>query len=263
MRVFVVSLPRAAVRREHMRQELGKHNIKFSFFDALNGEQAKKCISDSSLSYLPEIFSPGELGCALSHISLWQQLVRSQDEVMVILEDDVFLGRDAARFLQNDDWIPRPIFNQLVKLEKFQNEILIGKAKRQVGGRWLHPLLGDHWGTGGYLIGRSAAQKMLAYLAGHTLSRQIDHFMYDTYRQLEPKTVWQLNPAICIQEVVHQQKNGLGSGLDAEREERKVKEVLAKPEMKNFWQKQGRIFKTSYWRYKFKKAIFLKKISFI
>ena len=263
MKVFVISLSHAKARREHMSQELAKQDINFCFFDAISGYSAQEKINELGLSYLPSALSPGELGCAMSHISLWLKLIESQDEAMVVLEDDIFLGKDAAFFIKDCDWVVRPVADQLVKLEKYQDKILIGRANTQIKGRSLHPLLGDHWGTAGYLIGRGVALKMLAFLADHPLRQPIDHFMFDTYRQVYPRAVWQLNPAICIQEVVHQQKNGLGSDLAIEREARQATEILIDREVKSFWMKQARLFTIDYWRYKLKKVFFLREIKFM
>ena len=263
MKIFVISLPQAKIRRTHIHQELGGRSINFEFFDAITGEMAEKKIKESGLSYLPNALSPGELGCAMSHISLWLELAKSQDEAIIVLEDDVFLGENADFFMADCDWVVQPASNQLVKLEKYQDEILMGRVNKRIKGRSLHLLLSDHWGTAGYLIGRDVAVKMLAFLADHPLCQPIDHFMFDTYRQLEPKTVWQLNPAICIQEVVGQQKKGLGSDLAIERGARQSKEILIIREFKSFWQKQERLFRLDYWRYKLKKLFFLKKIKFI
>ena len=96
MKVFVISLSHAKARREHMSQELKEQDINFCFFDAINGYSAQEKINELGLSYLPSALSPGELGCAMSHISLWLKLIESQDEAMVVLEDDIF--RKGCRF---------------------------------------------------------------------------------------------------------------------------------------------------------------------
>lgn len=261
--VFVISLPAAYDRRAHMQQELSKQGISFSFFDALNGEQAQRFLSHSNLYIEKNALTLGEIGCASSHIALWQRLVKSPAETMVVLEDDIFLGQDARDFLLAVDWLPYPASAQLVKLEKYQDAVFLSRAKKSVNGRGLHLLMSDHWGTAGYVIGREVAQQMLNCLAAQPLARPIDHFMFDTYREMFPQAVWQLNPAICIQDIVHQKKIGLGSDLAAAREQRQaVVKKAAMDDRINFWVKQARLLRPSYWQMKIRKIYQLKKITF-
>jgi GR25 family glycosyltransferase involved in LPS biosynthesis len=44
-----------------------------------------------------KILTPGEVGCALSHIQLWRQLAESNDETMLILEDDCTFAHSKGR----------------------------------------------------------------------------------------------------------------------------------------------------------------------
>ena len=257
--VFVVSMPGATQRRAHMQAELGKQGIGFTFFDALNGEQAQQALNAWGLAVAPGALSPGELGCAFSHISLWRQLLESSAQSMVVLEDDVFLGQGAARFLQGSDWLPDPASQQLIKIEKYQDAVLLGQPQgAALDGRRLHPLKSDHWGTAGYVLGREAARQLLALLAQQSLNQAIDHFMFDRYRQTAPQSVWQLNPAICIQEVVHAEKMGLGSDLAFARAQRMAAAKLPISRAA----RHLRLLSGAYWRAKFNKWRFRTELDY-
>jgi glycosyl transferase family 25 len=258
--VFVVSMPTALERRVHMQQELGQHGIAFTFFDALNGQQAEQALRDYGLRAEAGALSPGELGCALSHITLWLRLLASPAQVMTVLEDDVFLGRDAQIFLCRSDWLPTPPAQHLVKIEKYQEAVLLGPAGAQIKGRSLHPLRSDHWGTVAYVLGRTAAQELLDALARAPLNQAIDHFMFEHFRELAPQSVWQLNPAVCIQEVIHGGEGMLGSSLVEEREARQEKEQSSKI---SFLEKQRRLFRFSYWKIKYEKLRYISTINFV
>ena len=248
--VFVVSMPGATQRRAHMQAELGKQGIDFTFFDALNGEQAQQALVKWGLQVAPGALSLGELGCALSHISLWRHLVASTASSMVVLEDDIFLGQGARRFLEAIDWLPHPASQQLIKIEKYQNAVLLGQAQgAALDGRRLHQLKSDHWGTAGYVLGREVAHQLLALLLQQRLSQAIDHFMFDLYRQAVPQSVWQLNPAICIQEVVHTKKTGLGSDLEFARAQRIAAAQLPISRAAHYL----RLLRGAYWQAKFNK----------
>jgi hypothetical protein len=80
-------------------------------FEAINGSKAqdtddiqKEWDSTTNAKYSPKetpcirTMTPGEIGCALSHIALWRKLVASDDAHWLILEDDCsfvnYRGRD-------------------------------------------------------------------------------------------------------------------------------------------------------------------------
>lgn len=94
--VFVISLSRSAERREMACKQMKHLGIKFSFFDAIDGRNLTE--GDVELVDMVEAkafsgheLSPGEIGCALSHIKLYEMMVAKGIERCVILEDDAYL----------------------------------------------------------------------------------------------------------------------------------------------------------------------------
>ena len=241
--VYVISMPSAALRREHMRKELGAHGIAFHFFDALHGEQTLRALEQSGLSTVPNALTLGELGCLMSHVRLWQQLVQSDEETMTILEDDVFLGHDAAYWLTHADWIPSPLTHQLIKLEKHEVKVTQSRSSIAVHDRKLRLLRQKHFATGGYRIGRHAAAEVLALIKSAPIDQAVDHLLFCDYRLHRPQAVWQLNPAICVQEkCVPTAALQLGNHLEAERLAAHLKK--AKP---SHLARNMRFLNPSYW----------------
>lgn len=230
---FVVSMLSAEDRRAHIRQEFGKQCIPFAFFDALNGEQAQALALQMGLGIAPGALSAGELGCLMSHVCLWQQLVDSAQATMTIAEDDIFLGRDAKAFFTQRDWIPAPAAQKVVKLEKHQDPVALGWRSWPAHRRQLRLLCQDHWGTAAYVIGRDAAAQLLAQLRSAPIARPVDHLLFDDFRQAAPRQVLQLAPAVAIQEKVLQEKQMLGSDLETARTQRLAKRE--KPSLKRIW----------------------------
>ncbi|MGL6336111.1 glycosyltransferase family 25 protein [Aeromonas jandaei] len=94
--VFVISLSRSAERREMACKQMKHLGIEFSFFDAIDGRNLTE--GDVGLVDMVEAkafsgheLSPGEIGCALSHIKLYEMMVANGIERCVILEDDAYL----------------------------------------------------------------------------------------------------------------------------------------------------------------------------
>lgn len=102
---------------------------------------------------------PGERGCYLSHLRAWQELLASEAQALVVLEDDVVLKPQLRQVLESlaqapQDW-------DLVKL--------IGRGREKVGRRTVLPggvALVDYRRvpslTAGYVLSRSGAAKLVA-----------------------------------------------------------------------------------------------------
>ena len=93
MKIFVISLPDAAERRERASRQLGELGLDFEFFDAMRGEQVladeyfEHCDEEEWLLNTGHEMSLGEVGCFASHRSMWQKCV-DLGEPLMIMEDD-------------------------------------------------------------------------------------------------------------------------------------------------------------------------------
>ena len=79
----VISLKDRPERRKHTAEIL-KNKIDFVFFDAIRP-------SDSDMK--GQTLSRGKLGCALSHRTLWKEIVEN-NRPMLILEDDIVINEN-------------------------------------------------------------------------------------------------------------------------------------------------------------------------
>jgi glycosyl transferase family 25 len=93
LKIFVISLPDAAERRERATRQLEELGLAFEFFDAMRGEQVieegyfEHCDEEEWLLNTGRPMSPGEVGCFASHCSMWQKCVELGEPLM-IMEDD-------------------------------------------------------------------------------------------------------------------------------------------------------------------------------
>ena len=114
---YVISLTRETKRRKHIEQEFDRQNILFSFFDAVTPDRiedvAKKFNIILDRSSEAKLWD-GEIGCALSHISLWNLAVEKNLDYINIFEDDIYLGENAKELLEVD-YLPDDI--DVLKLE--------------------------------------------------------------------------------------------------------------------------------------------------
>ena len=95
MQAYVLSLTRLENRREHMKEQLAKFDIKANWIDAVDREEFRGFPDDynSALSHewLGRDMGLGEIACLMSHLKAYQALIQSGDDWAIILEDDIVL----------------------------------------------------------------------------------------------------------------------------------------------------------------------------
>ena len=252
MKNIVISLKTATVRREHIVQEFGKQNVGFEFFDALTPDLARPLAEKMQLNIQDEFLSPGELACFMSHVSIWQKMVDEHIPHLAIFEDDVYLGKNADYFLQEEAWL-QPDWH-IVKLEAFSRKILhelkgvdLGKQRR------LFKLKGRHVGAAGYILSLNAAQYLMALLRQAEIKEPLDHLLFDPQYHTQGMSLYQMKPALCIQSYLYEQaqENQFGSMLENERVERRQTESKARTfgeKLAREWKRLNQQLQTS--RYK-------------
>lgn len=94
--IFVISLSRSQDRRIAVVSQMQRLGIEFTFWDAVDG----KSLSQEELKYVDLLLaektcghalSLGEVGCALSHIRLYEHMVKHGVDRAIVLEDDIHL----------------------------------------------------------------------------------------------------------------------------------------------------------------------------
>lgn len=225
MKNIVISLKTATARREHIRKEFGKQNINFDFFDALTPDLAKPLAEKMHLNVGDEYLTGGELACFMSHVSVWQKMVDKQIPHLAVFEDDVYLGENADYFLSQDDWIQNDW--DIIKIEAFADKVFLSGPKINIanGSRQIVQLTGKNLGTAGYILSLNGAQKYLDYICKIQLI-PLDQIMFDEFIREEVHPIYQMTPALCIQEMMlFPEKNTvLSSDLFAERKARMRKQ---------------------------------------
>ena len=116
----------------------------------------------------------GGLGCALSHIQLWEHVVHI-NETILVLEDDVRLS---PSFQEMYSILSLPKKFDLIYLSypdfgRRTNWIKNNKKKKYKVER----VLGDNWGTSAYIVSPKGAKKLLKNV--YPLEVQIDKHMVE------------------------------------------------------------------------------------
>ena len=165
--ICVINLEEAAGRRNRMLQELRKVSCACTLFNAIDGrkfsqEQIFQIMDSERAVEKYRVLTGGELGCALSHIGVWNNFLASDDASVVILEDDVHLAKDFASILIELDRMHGGSVQPVV--------VLLGKADvcyrraKLLGGAALHEVKYSR-GAYGYWVNRSGASLLKDFLS--------------------------------------------------------------------------------------------------
>ena len=176
---FVINLDRRPDRLE----EFKKNNIGFSVtrFPAVDGARLKPT------EQLQHIFEgndynmrKGMVGCAMSHIQLAILLTKTDLDFLLILEDDITVVPDFAPKLARligrlpSDW-------NLVYLghhvrPQYRSDKLFDKVRQPVAERWSRKqsLERSMGGTGGYLLSKAGAYRLLSFINRTGMTNGID-----------------------------------------------------------------------------------------
>jgi len=232
MKLFLINLDRRPDRLRHMTEILDGLGLLFTRISAVDGMQLPMG-EVRRWGSLP----PGATACFLSHRDCWKRVVDEALPYAVVLEDDLHLAPDAASMLRHGDWIPTDA--DVVKLETRLCRIRVDKAvAAAISGRTLHRLRSSHMGTGGYIVTRKGAERLLSL--SERLEAPVDHVMFNTgLASAISLTTFQVLPAVCVQDsYIGQQSMVLGIESDLLDERPPVKPRG----IRKFWRELKRPF---------------------
>jgi glycosyl transferase family 25 len=96
VRAYVISLPRSRERRVFIVRELSRVGADYEIVDGVDGRQLDLSdpeVVDEGLRSARD-FQPGVVGCALSHLRVYNKVLESGAASGLVLEDDVVLPDD-------------------------------------------------------------------------------------------------------------------------------------------------------------------------
>lgn len=160
MKIFVISMIGADKRQEQITAQLNRLELEFEFFQAVNGrlltneERMQHCDEKWQRRYTGRVFSPGENGCALSHINVYRKIVNENIDKALIFEDDAWITPSLKDILASIN--EQKISFDILLLSECQT----GKMVCRFNYSSVRPF---HFGyfTHAYCISKEAAQKMI------------------------------------------------------------------------------------------------------
>lgn len=182
MRVFIINLRQHTKRNSHMKSLCNAIGLDYKFIDAVYGRELVnigqyKKDSSQSVQQLGRELSNGEIGCILSHQSIYREMIKKSMPYALILEDDVDLNADVVELCKK------------VELESLECDTLLlgyhGKTREQLllnasymktlnKSTKVYKLNELAYGAYGYIISLQGAVKLLEQSS--TFILPIDHY---------------------------------------------------------------------------------------
>lgn len=222
MNCYVINMEGATHRWQHIKEEFARAGIQPIRFAGRTARDFPPHFFRWTLNtFLAEGWTEGELGCLLSHLSIWEQLVTHNLPCAAIFEDDVVLGIGAKEALESMAFADRATIK---KLETWFQPCFISREPIQsMGKNNYFRLLSQHRGAAGYALNQAAAKELLAMMAA-TPSRA-DVLTFTPSMMRGRVVIDQLVPAVVIQQMFlsRQWRNPLlKSTLSEERSQKAI-----------------------------------------
>lgn len=166
--IFVINLARHSKRRAFMEMQLNAIGLDFEFLDAIDGrlltpeELAEHYDSKLAKTTIGRDLTPGEIGCALSHMAIYQRVIADGLPFALIFEDDALIGSQFQGVLENTLGIINPNEEKVVLFahtQKYSN----WSSRKIDNAHKLAPAV-DVFCAHAYLVTQAAAKKLVATL---------------------------------------------------------------------------------------------------
>lgn len=179
--VYVISLNEAVERRALIKKHLDSLDIAHEIIDAVRGDAL-------SPEFLRKVnptrsLSPGQIGCYLSHIHVYERMIEREIPVALILEDDSTLQPSVKNLIKNGFRSLDFDYCFLGCDDRGETGFVFFDAAKPVpldGQHCGYPLSAGPFGTYSYLISLDGARKRVS--CAYPAKSAIDHYQYLPYR---------------------------------------------------------------------------------
>jgi glycosyl transferase family 25 len=168
--IYVISLKTSQDRRKKI-QDMLNGQVNFNFYDAVDGkEMSKKDIELSNKVFKKDSLNPGQRGCFLSHLKLYEKIKKEKIKNTLILEDDASI--DNFYYLKNLDKFLIDDYDIIFLGHCAENEGEFVKEtftiRKSVSPRCTHA----------YIISEKGANKLIDYFYSQKWDLPIDELIY-------------------------------------------------------------------------------------
>lgn len=201
MQTCIIHVSTNVQRGKHILKEIEKIGNRFIFIN--DGD-----VKDLTPAILDQYFT-GELmhrcsaatSCAYKHLLVYNRLIASNEDIVLILEDDIQLYRNFGEKLNAavQELETRKLYNYIVSLEDSSLRYVPSSQRRK--GQLLYPMSYQRT-TAAYIIDRAGAESLLRECKQHKMDLPIDMY-HDYCIQNNIIQMYWRQPAIACQKTLN------------------------------------------------------------
>jgi glycosyl transferase family 25 len=197
VQIYYINLARRTDRRSFMEEQFDRFGLMATRVEAVTADEVPPADRDAYCHpSRPFWLSTKECACTLSHLNVMRALLDSADALALVLEDDVALSPRLPAFLAAIEAAP-PDFD-LLRIETGDTRVRVLSVQPALAGIEIVRLVGYDSGSGGYLVSRRGAERLLKSVEARR--RPVDQAWFDSQAPLARQlVVRQTVPGLCIQ----------------------------------------------------------------
>ena len=167
--IRVISMETARERRNKFSDDAKNSGLAWSYFDALR-RPAQPLIHDAAteLVHTGRVLRAGEIGCYSSHYSVWCWFLQSENDQLIVFEDDVVVDWSAVKVLCDRD-LTKDGIDILKLFTTYPAHLDIVRYKLFSDHSHLVRLRGYCYGTQAYLLTKRGASALVQSCARLTM----------------------------------------------------------------------------------------------
>ena len=186
-KIYVINLKKNQDRLEKFMENAKKANIEVERFDAVYGQELSKDHPDILKYFVKDHgLISGQIGCALSHIKIWEDAINNNYNNIIVFEDDAIIPEDFwDKFNKAYNELPNNWDMLLLSIntgygELYNNKLI--KLKMYEG----------NYGLIGYLLNINFIKKIV----NNKFNNTVDTFLRDKYYYNNIYKVFLINPLL-------------------------------------------------------------------
>lgn len=169
MHIFVINLAKDRARRESIENQLGDLGVSFEFITGVYGASLSE--GERKAHYRPakafrrcgRPLTPSEIGCALSHVHVYRQIIDRNLPLALILEDDVIVTHSTVPVLSEIASLVNTRRPEVLLLSPAQSASNGHGERTTTSGHVLAPFASGYF-TSSYIVTNWAARALLREL---------------------------------------------------------------------------------------------------
>jgi len=180
-KIFIVNLKQDNERRKHIISELTKKKLdNYEIIDAINGNEFnEKEIKKNTFRNKKNLnpwntkMSPSQIGCALSHIKIYREFIKTDYDYALILEDD-------AIFVKNFN---KKLINFILNSFKYKKQIILLSEIKEFYNKPINKIekfelvdVTNAFFTHAYFINKGAAKSIISF--NYPVKTIADNFVF-------------------------------------------------------------------------------------